>query len=483
MTTLKSSLALCQSTIADLTAEVQQLSAKVRLQDSELTQRQMIIDQLEAQNQSSLETIRLMELKSGSNVLAQHLQAEKEQLAGKAQDLERQLFETREEVKTLKISNSELTAKAEKFDSIIAELDASKRRISELENLHKAMTTEKEGILNAKEEEQKALKGIIEKNLKKAKDRVQRLKAINSDLTVAHEEQKQQLLIEIETLTATIKEKDTLLASQDSRLTKLSDLQRERDFQLKTIVEQGRKLSERDTAVALSQRLAAEVVELREKFLQASLALEEHEGSSSGFSQAIAEKDTALRNLRIMFEKVTRLDERRQRQLEELQHERDELAAKLRSLTFETPQPVIEVPVEASSDDLESKNRKLQELLDRSQQLYTELLGKFRRTDPGEVKRTLTFEEFNVFDVVLRGKAKKRMSTSAEKEARLVKAAYLRKVVLQFFSQEMEDERGTMVPLILELVGCTPEQVAVVKRHLQRHEHLIAKTTGFFGLS
>jgi DNA repair exonuclease SbcCD ATPase subunit len=424
-----------------------------------------------------------MESKSGSNVLAQHLQAEKEQLAGKVQDLERQLFEAREEVKTLKISNSELTAKSEQFDSVISELEVSKRRISELDNLNQELITEKEGLLSTKEEEQKALKGIIEKNLKKAKDRVQRLKNLNSDLTVAHEEQKEQLLTEIDRLTATIKEKDALLTTQEAQLTKMSDLQRERDFQLKTIVEQGRKLSEGDAAIALSQRLAEEVAELREKFLQTSLVLEEHERSSLGLSQAIEEKDAALRNLRAMFEKATRSDERKQRQVEELQRERDELAAKLGSLTFDAPRPVVEVPIEGASDDLESKNRKLQELLDRSQQLYTELLEKFRRTDPGEARKSLTFEAFDVFDAAVRGKGKKRMSTSAEKEAKLVKAAYLRKVVLQFFSQEMEDERGTMVPLILELVGCTPEQVAVVKRHLQRNEHLIAKTTGLFGLS
>jgi hypothetical protein len=65
-------------------------------------------------------------------------------------------------------------------------------------------------ILNAKEEEQKVLKGIIEKNLKKAKDRGQRLNGLNSDLVVAHEDQRQQLLTEIEILTAKIKEKDAL---------------------------------------------------------------------------------------------------------------------------------------------------------------------------------------------------------------------------------------------------------------------------------
>jgi hypothetical protein len=72
------------------------------------------------------------------------------------------------------------------------------------------------------------------------------------------------------------------------------------------------------------------------------------------------------------------------------------------------------------------------------------------------------------------------LSTSAGKEAGLMKAASLRRVVLQFFSLEMESERETMVPLTLELVGCTQEQMSVMMRQRSRSQHLIAKTTCFW---
>jgi hypothetical protein len=46
---------------------------------------------------------------------------------------------------------------------------------------------------------------------------------------------------------------------------------------------------------------------------------------------------------------------------------------------------------------------------------------------------------------------------------------------------EIEEEKSTLVPLILELVGCTRDQVSVVIRHWQRSQNLIVKTSGWFG--
>jgi hypothetical protein len=58
--------------------------------------------------------------------------------------------------------------------------------------------------------------------------------------------------------------------------------------------------------------------------------------------------------------------------------------------------------------------------------------------------------------------------------------AYLRTTLVQFFAQDA-DRRGELVKLILELVGCTPQQVAAAQRQWTRSNQLIQKTTGFFG--
>jgi hypothetical protein len=121
--------------------------------------------------------------------------------------------------------------------------------------------------------------------------------------------------------------------------------------------------------------------------------------------------------------------------------------------------------------------------------MYATLLYEHRKLlgEKGSKRRSiLRRDAFVVFErdcrrMDERTARRKRLSPSAEKEAKLVKAAYLRKVVLQYFSLEKESERNTMVPILLELVGCTVDQIAVVNRHILRNQSLIARTAGFFG--
>jgi chromosome segregation ATPase len=285
----------------------------------------------------------------------------------------------------------------------------------------------------------------------------------------------------IDSLQNALLEKEAEFRGQEERLATLTDVSRERDFQLRTIIELKEKVAECEGVFQANARLVAEVAELRAK-------ISENEGGGQEWAmteQSLQEKNAVIANLRALLDKAVKSDERKQVQIEELQRERSVLMLNLQNARKEAgsdgarlqhePTPMIQ-ELQRANAELESRNRKMQEMLEKSHEVYARLLAEHQG-----MAAERTFCCSVVFDRNENGKAQsRRMSGTAEREAKLVRAAYLRRVLLQFFSQEMESERNTLVPLILELVGCTKEQISVVIRHYSRSEHLIAKTSGLF---
>jgi hypothetical protein len=293
-------------------------------------------------------------------------------------------------------------------------------------------------------------------------------------------------------LATQLKEKELLLNDQESRLAKLTDLQHERDYQLKMIIEQRRKIGECEVANDINARLTRELTKVREECQEVKLINEELEKSHTLACQVIEERTAALANVRTMLDRSMKSDERKQQQIDSLQKERHDLLAEVQDLTEqlqmkkETKGITSEIAV--VNEELEITNRKLQEKLDKSSEMYAALLYEFRQGSSERGIKTMGSFSREIFVVFEKDNGRmnektvrrKRLSASAEKEAKLVNAAYLKKVVLQYFSLEKESERNTMVPILLELVGCTVEQIAVVNRHLQRNQSLIARTVGLF---
>jgi chromosome segregation ATPase len=489
---LHRSLTMCQSTITDLNCEIQRLSTQLRLKEGEVNQQQIVIQNLESQHDSAQDTIRLMEkqIKNGSSdTLVRHLQIEKEQLASRVQDLEQQICSGRDDQKTLKSKpTDDLNSRP------VLPIEHSKLPGDDLEAQIASLTFENQNFVIAREETEKSFRATIEKNQARSKERLNRLKAKNRELKAANEEQQRKIQLEIDLLNNSLNEKDSILIAQEARLSKLNDISRERDFQLKTIIELKRKLEEYNAALEVNKRLDAEVTELREKVLQIDLSNESREKSLILAEQSVREKNATITNLRALLDKSVKSDERKQQQIEELQRERAMLTSKMQTLSQELefdrsaelkPQQNVQInQFQQANAELETRNRKLQELLEKSNEVYAALREEHRRLIDNQQFDLRRFSrQYCVIFEREQGEHlnRKRMSTAAQKEAKLVKAAYLRRVVLQFFSQEMESERETMVPLILELVGCTQEQISVVVRHHSRKQQLIAKTSGLFG--
>jgi chromosome segregation ATPase len=491
---LRRSLTMCQSTISDLNCEIQRLSTQLHLREGEVNQQQVLIQNLESQHESAQETIRLMEdqTKNGaSNSLVRHFQVEKEQLSSRVQELERSLCSARDDIKSLKQKPSDDATQRSAALGLPAQSvggDADARAA--------ALAFELQSLAIAKEEAEKSLRDTIEKNQTRSKERLNRLKARNRELAAANEEQQRAMRTEIESLRAALQERDGALSAREAKLARLGDVSRERDLQAKAIAELQRKLAECEGALERSARLSGEVAELREKLLEANLANDGNEKSVAMAEQSIQEKNATMANLRTLLDKAVKSDERKQQQIEELQHERTTLNFRLQNALREIEagpqqqqqqrqekqQPAVVQQLRQANAELEARNRKLQELLEKSHEVYAALRTEYDRLTDKRAQGDARFATHScvVFESNERSR-KKGMSSTAEKEAKLVKAAYLRRVVLQFFSQELESERGTMVPLILELVGCTQEQISVVMRHYSRSQHLIAKTSGLFG--
>ena len=65
-----------------------------------------------------------------------------------------------------------------------------------------------------------------------------------------------------------------------------------------------------------------------------------------------------------------------------------------------------------------------------------------------------------------------------KEDKKLAQNAYLRRVLLQFFTEE-EKNRPSLIPIILKLVGCNDEQVSAVMRQWERSSHLFSGLFGF----
>ena len=67
-----------------------------------------------------------------------------------------------------------------------------------------------------------------------------------------------------------------------------------------------------------------------------------------------------------------------------------------------------------------------------------------------------------------------------QNEKKIMKEKYLKSTLIQFFVVD-SDKRSTLIPIILDLVGCNEQQIQVAQRQWDRSNQLIQKTTGFFG--
>ena len=416
------------------------------------------------------------------------------------------------------ISN-ELRTMREKYDAAMLDIENARQKMAEMEKTIR----EQEKAIQIKETEQKELTEILKNNKEKAKERIHKLQSKNLEAEESakkenelREEERARLQTQIQSLSQLVenmtKEHQSqiqAISTNDSetkaKIEKLEEkvreqneeivlMKREQDFMVMKFAQKEALIKELSDAKEKNAEFAKQMEELRIELFNQKTLTHEHERAHESIAEVVDDKNATIIKLKSLLSRSVKSEQRKQQQIEAIEAERKQLLERFANLssspelfvqdTFkgDDSKPSEELEIE----ELTTQNRKLQEMLESSRRLYSELQEKYRNLKrQNRHQQKLQFETCQVFDVAesLETQRKlKRMTNNAKREAKLVKSAYLRRVLLQYFSQEEDSDRHMMIPMILELVGCTREQTSMVMRQLERNQQLITRTAGFFGL-
>jgi hypothetical protein len=126
------------------------------------------------------------------------------------------------------------------------------------------------------------------------------------------------------------------------------------------------------------------------------------------------------------------------------------------------------------SAELEAKIAKLNAMLEKSNLLYTQAVSRSHEMTDQIPHKQLAF--WRAVSLAIEPDAGREKKSNDG----FVVNAYLKTTLIQFFGHDAA-RRGELVPLILELVGCSAEQIRAAQRQWHRSNQLIQKTTGLFG--
>ena len=129
-----------------------------------------------------------------------------------------------------------------------------------------------------------------------------------------------------------------------------------------------------------------------------------------------------------------------------------------------------------ANKEMEMKNIKLSQMLEKSNRLYTTLLEQNQQLLSEQEhfhkkkNNTLSFlklEEIDIFPIIKEKETKPKKTSKDNDEDSKIINKYLRRVLLQFFLQD-DSKKDQLIPLILELAGCTDQQISTAIRQWQR---------------
>lgn len=416
------------------------------------------------------------------------------------------------------ISN-ELRTMREKYDAAMLDVENARQKMAEMEKTIR----EQEKAIQIKETEQKELTEILKNNKEKAKERIHKLQSKNLEAEESakkenelREEERARLQTQIQSLSQLVenmtKEHQSqiqAISTNDSetkaKIEKLEEkvreqneeivlMKREQDFMVMKFAQKEALIKELSDAKEKNAEFAKQMEELRIELFNQKTLTHEHERAHESIAEVVDDKNATIIKLKSLLSRSVKSEQRKQQQIDAIEIERKQLLERFANLSS-SPELFVQDSFkgddskpseELEIEELTTQNRKLQEMLESSRRLYSELQEKYRNLKrQNRHQQKLQFETCQVFDVAesLETQRKlKRMTNNAKREAKLVKSAYLRRVLLQYFSQEEDSDRHMMIPMILELVGCTREQTSMVMRQLERNQQLITRTAGFFGL-
>ena len=217
---------------------------------------------------------------------------------------------------------------------------------------------------------------------------------------------------------------------------------------------------------------------------------------SKDIEKAILEKDQSILKLRTMIQKFVKSDQAKQQQIEDQQREiqrlvtamnvpmiaREGSVEEVARLEREIEHLKTQLTQSQASEQLEQKCEKLTAMLDTSNELYAELKSKYKALVDSTKPRALSVSECHFTERSSRkAHVHEKSGHSSEVEELQAMLASLRKTILQYFLTDLTNQEN-LIPVILELVGCTKEQIQAATSKFKSNQQFVNRAGAFLGL-
>ena len=388
-------------------------------------------------------------------------------------------------------------------DDIKCLLDRIEKYEDEVEKLSEKLKKSEQENETLKQEK-KTLISITESNKAKAKERVQQLKQtirLNID---SHNSEIKQVEEERQKFIATIEELKLKLQNQideNKRLKKeMAQSQVDVDTNNKKLNDTRVELETLRSVKQQNDELSEEIRTLRLDMTMNQQLLANECSQTERLKEVIQEKDQTISKLKETVQFYSKQEQSNKKTIDDLKSDlcklteayaqisanssqstnQDDIVTKLQ---LEKAQLEKKLKNSQASADLIAKNRQLSAMMEKSNRLYTMLLDEHQALvkehesmKPKYVHRDMVFVTGIESTTIKAAPIKMIEKTNDTND---VTIAYLRRTLLQFFTEEQND-RNSMIPLILDLVGCTKEQILVATKEYQKSQQLISRTSRFF---
>jgi DNA repair exonuclease SbcCD ATPase subunit len=418
----------------------------------------------------------------------------------------RELLSDKTRCESLERENHELSLRISQLQTLESDSDLDPRE-TELEKLKAEI-----GILRQNSSELILRNSKLESELIQSLDAIENLTQNNERLKLTAEES-------LHSLTLMADEKNQITQNYRELATQMRQLELDLQTNAKSDFESlksdfSKRVSElesqlieseeRFTAQINSQQLKetiliSENAEMKTKLTELLNYYERRE-SEPQQNDLLNEKNKTIEKLKKLVQRGRKEDERKQQQINDLQaeleskitripaHAAPNLLGTVARLESENRELKQRIENSQANKEMELENEKLTKMLDKSHRLYAVLvaqnqglLAEQARRVSGEIE--LRIESFKGM-LILPDSAKPSKMAQVRKvltDEKKIKDTYLKRVLLQFFLQD-DATRDQLIPLILDLVGCSEQHISAAQRQWQRSVHASPKASGFFGL-
>ena len=367
----------------------------------------------------------------------------------------------------------------------------------------KLLTQEKD--IQTLNQEKKTLISITETNKNKAKERVQQLKQTIKDNIEAHNKEIKEVEEERQQFLSTIENQKLKIKQQSDEIKQLKKSKAQNSVE----IEQSQKSLndirlELDSLRSVKQEnsdLNEELRSIRLELTTKQQLLANECAQTERLREMIQDKDATISKLKETVQFYTKQEQTNKKTIEDLRTDLCKLTERfaqvsanisrdssqdnlISKLELEKAELENKLKNSQASADLVAKNRQLSIMMEKSNRLYTMLLNEhqnlvkeYERIKPQNYTKRNMVLSVNIDNMTIKpSKIKPRETKNGETT---VTFAYLRRTLIQFFTDDPKN-RASLIPLILDLVGCTKEQIDVTVKEFERSQQLISKTSRFF---